>query len=221
MLCYCPRRVQLDDTVKVADVDAQLQRAGRNNHAVACFTEGTFRVATLLRTQRAVGDEGRYTLGPEISGHVFCPGTAIAKHEPLLTPMEDLQNPGSVLEIADEIDLNVCFRRWSPGGATITDSRVEGPDSQLSSFSGFPTVADSPIRCVSRSVMCRMRSRTASRCQPRSSPANAWISSTTIARTDPKKKNRSVRREINSASKLSGVVRRMSGGSASVLDFAA
>jgi hypothetical protein len=39
--------------------------------------------------------------------------------------------------------------------------------------------------------------------------------------TDPKKKGRSVRREINNASKLSGVVRRISGGSARVFAFAA
>ncbi len=44
---------------------------------------------------------------------------------------------------------------------------------------GFPIVADSPTRWRGRPAMRARRSRTASRCQPRSSPAKAWTSSMT------------------------------------------
>jgi hypothetical protein len=110
--CHRPRRIHLDDAVKVADVDPQLKSAGGNNDAVSCFTEGCFRVTTLFRAQRTVGDERGDALGPEIGGQLFRPGPAITEHEPLLSAMEALQDRGCVLEIADEVNCYVCFRGW-------------------------------------------------------------------------------------------------------------
>lgn len=74
-------------------------------------------------------------------------------------------------------------------GATTRAMRVPAPEpwSQVSRWSGLPTVADNPMRWIGRPVTLASRSRMASRCQPRSSAAKAWTSSTTTARTLPKR----------------------------------
>ena len=76
-------------------------------------------------------------------------------------------------------------------------------------------MADRPIRWMGRPVTRVSRSRTASRCQPRSSPANACTSSTTIARSPANSSPCSTLRLISIASSDSGVVSSMSGGSRS------
>ena len=61
--------------------------------------------------------------------------------------------------------------RWRAGSTCRCRSDPE--DSHSSISAGLPTVADRPIRWMSRPASRWMRERTDSRCQPRSSPAKA------------------------------------------------
>ncbi|CAB4836271.1 unannotated protein [freshwater metagenome] len=103
-----------------------------------------------------------------------------------------------------------------PSGETTSDRRVLEPFNQRSNDAGSPTVAERPILWMSRPVTRAIRSSTASRCQPRSSPPNAWISSTTTTRTLAKIRSCSTLREINITSSDSGVVSSTSGGSSRI-----
>lgn len=51
------RRVDLDDPVEVAHVDAEFEGAGRDDHAVTGLREGEFGTATLVERQRRVRQE--------------------------------------------------------------------------------------------------------------------------------------------------------------------
>jgi len=90
------------------------------------------------------------------------------------------------------------------------------PCSQSSRASAFPTVADSPTRCTGCPVSVVSRSSTASRCQPRSSPANACTSSMITARTSLIRARGSIVADTSIDPSDSGVVNKTSGRSRSI-----
>ncbi len=98
-------------------------------------------------------------------------------------------------------------------GAITRPGDVRPPCNQPSSSSGLPTVADIPTRCSFRPSNDSSRASTASRCQPRSSPAKAWTSSTTTACTPPSTSAASTLSDTSIDSSDSGVVSRTSGRS--------
>ena len=69
------RRVDLDHAVEVADVDAQLERAGGHDHAVPPLGEGAFGLMPLVEDQRAVRDERRDAPRPKVGGQSLDPRT--------------------------------------------------------------------------------------------------------------------------------------------------
>ena len=119
--------------------------------------------------------------------------------------------------------------RRRPGGGQLSDGspsrqvrrdnlcravcRAPSPAASPAAASGLPTVAERPTRWTGRPATRSSRSSTASRCQPRSSPANACTSSTTIARSPVKKARWSTLALTSIASSDSGVVSSMSGRS--------
>ena len=145
--------------------------------------EGVLGLPSLLLAQRAVRDEGRDAQLPQLGAKFFRSGPAVHEDQPLLAAVQPGDDDGRVLQRADVVQLDLGLRRCRPPRAgTRRGPPAHEPASQSMSSSGFPTVADSPIRCSSRPASRVMRSRTDSRCQPRSSPAKAWISSTITAR---------------------------------------
>src|SRR5690606_14284353 len=59
------RRIDLDHAVEVADVDAQLERARGDNHAVGTLCECRLCAQALLTAERAVGDERCDSVPPQ------------------------------------------------------------------------------------------------------------------------------------------------------------
>ena len=153
--------------------------------------------AAFVDRQRGVGQEGGRPRGARSaapsSSTVRRESQKTSRFSPAVQGGDDL---GGVVEGADVVELDLAravtgrsvgVGRTAPG-ATTCAGRLPAPDALQpgSSSSGLPTVADSPIRCMGRPASRVSRSSTASRCQPRSSPANACTSSTTTARTPAK-----------------------------------
>ena len=214
-------RVDLDDTVEVADVDAEFERRRGDDDAVPCLGERLLGAAPLVDRQRGVRDEGRDVSLSQGARELLDLASRLAEDEPLLAGVQQRDDLGRVGEGADVVERDVA-RRPSGAGHDVrgNDGRRAPvrprPLQPWSSSSGLPTVADSPMRWIGWPASFSSRSSTASRCQPRSSPAKAWTSSTTTARTLAKCSRGLTFVETSIASSDSGVVSRTSGGSARI-----
>ena len=81
------RCVDLDHVVQIPHVDPELERAGRDDHAVVCLGEGPLGVASLLEAQGRVRHEGLDLALAQKESELFHPCAAIAEHEALATAM--------------------------------------------------------------------------------------------------------------------------------------
>ena len=90
------RRVHLDHPVQVTDVDAQLERGGGHDHAVAALGERLLGAPPLVKRQRRVhqvrGDAARAQFRAE---HLDEP-LGVREHQPLLTPVQRRDDLGRV-----------------------------------------------------------------------------------------------------------------------------
>ena len=77
-------RVDLDDPVEVADVDAELQRAGRDDHAVAGLGERRLGPPALVERQRACETNVVDAARPQRGAELLDPRPAVAEDQPLL-----------------------------------------------------------------------------------------------------------------------------------------
>ena len=142
--------IDLDYPVQVAHVDAQLQDAGGHDHAVVPVGEGVFRLPALLLAERAVRDEGRDAQLLQPSAQFLRSGTAIDEDQPLLAAMQPGDDHGRVPQRADVVQLHLGLRAAALRRPEHDAIPLQEPASQSMSISGFPTVADRPIRCSSR-----------------------------------------------------------------------
>ncbi len=90
--CDGSRSVDLDDPVEVADVDAQLQRAGGDDHAVPGLGEGLLRSVPLIDRQRRMREERRHPEGTQRLTKLLDDLLRVAEHEPLLAPVQGGQH---------------------------------------------------------------------------------------------------------------------------------
>jgi hypothetical protein len=114
------RRVDLDDPVEIADVDAQLERARGDDDAVAGLGKRRLGAPPLVQPQRAVRDERRYT-GPSMTAAAF-----------FSVPTKSTDRSGGA--------------RDSRAGWMTRAGPEALPLNQASSSSGLPIVADNPTR---------------------------------------------------------------------------
>ena len=111
---------------------------------------------------------------PQEQGQLFDPGTAVAEDQPFLALVQRPDDLGGIGERAHVVDLDLGLLPVARQGLDdLPRLRSDPQDSHSSISAGFPTVADSPTRWMSRPASLWMRERTDSKCQPRSSPANA------------------------------------------------
>ena len=82
------RGVDLDDPVEVADVDAQLQRAGGHDDAVVPAGERLLGLPPLVQAQRAVRDERGDLQRPQLAAQLLDPRPAVAEDQPLLAAVQ-------------------------------------------------------------------------------------------------------------------------------------
>ncbi len=185
-------RVDLDDPVEVADVDAELQGAGGDDDAVARLGERLLGAAPLVDGRARRARRTSSTPAPAAAAPSSSTGCRESQKTSRFSPRcRAAMTVAALSRRADVVELDVAGRRRAgrrPHGQVGCDDRARPPPapepcSQSSSSSGLPTVADRPIRWTGRPASRLSRSSTASRCQPRSSPAKACTSSTTTART--------------------------------------
>ena len=113
--------------------------------------------------------------------------------------------------IASGLTLSSRLRAFAPSRLSLSSSprRCTPPRNRATSSSGR-CVADRPMRCSGRLVICSRRSSDSARCAPRLVGTSAWISSTMTVST---LRSASRAREVSSRNSDSGVVIRMSVGS--------
>jgi hypothetical protein len=97
---YGRRRVDLDDPVEVPDVDAQLKRRGRHDHAVATFAKGPLRGPPFAGPEGSVRNVGRDFPIPEGKSQLLGPGAAVDEDQTLLAAMQPRNDKGSVGQAA-------------------------------------------------------------------------------------------------------------------------
>ena len=121
---------------------------------------------------------------PQLGGELLDPRPAVAEDQPLLAPVQGRDDRGGVVQAADVVEHDLGLpARGPPGDGSRAAADRSRPRASASSSSSLPTVAERPIRWRSRPASRPIRWSSASRCQPRSSRAKAWTSSTTTART--------------------------------------
>ena len=144
----------------------------------------------------------------------------VAEDQPLLAGVQRGDDRGGVVQGADVVEFDVARRRYRSrrrGGRQVGSDDASGPSVPRPSpaaRSAALRVADGrrqPDPLQRRPIRRVSRSRTASRCQPRSSPAKACTSSTTTARRPAKNAPVVDVRLTSIASSDSGVVSRTSG----------
>ena len=211
------RGVDLDHAVEVADVDAQLQGAGGHDHAVAALGERPLGLPALVQAQRAVRDERRDAAASAARRRAARPAPGCRRRPAASRPGAGPRSPWRRCPGGRRSRAATSGGGSGTAGGRITRrGRSEPAESQASSSSSLPTVADRPIRWRSRPASRPIRCSSASRCQPRSSRAKAWTSSTTTARTPANSRSWRIEAETSITSSDSGVVSRQSGGSSRI-----
>ena len=105
-------RVDLDDPVEVADVDAELQGAGGDDDAVARLGERLLGAAALVGGQRGVGQEGRHARAPAAAAPSSSTGCRDSQKTSRFSPaVQRGDDRGGVVDRADVVELDVAGRR--------------------------------------------------------------------------------------------------------------
>jgi hypothetical protein len=116
------RRIDLDHSVEIANIQTELQGARGNNDAIVAAREGRLGLPALLLAQRAMRDEGASSQSPELDRELLHLASGIREDEPLFAPMEPRQHVSRVFQAFDVIELDVGVNIW----------RCAGPDQRLS-----------------------------------------------------------------------------------------
>jgi hypothetical protein len=91
------RRVDLDHTIKVTDVDPQLERTCGDDNAVASLSERLLCLATLLDPERAVGNEGADAVRAKLLAQLLYLAPTVTEDEALLPAVQPRNDHGRVL----------------------------------------------------------------------------------------------------------------------------
>ncbi len=175
------RRVDLDDAVQVADVDAEFEGGRGDDDAVARLRERLFRAAPFVEERDAWE---RKVVTPRARS--AAPSCSTIRRESQKTRRFSPRCSAEITLAAFSTEPTWSSSTWGSGTGPASGRRpgVGGaspiPGARSAGRRGcrrWPTG-----RCAGGPSATRVsRSRTAIRCQPRSSPANACTSSTTTA----------------------------------------
>ena len=217
------RRADQAGQLDGADVDAQLQRRGRDDDAQVAFLQALLRAVPALAREAAVVRRDRVLAEPlaQVQRHALDQAPRVDEDQRRLVLAR--QRRDAVVELAPLLvgahGAELVLGAPSPpdrgrGADRRRRSRAAGgrPTSRRAATSSGRTVADSPIRCEPSpgATSASSRSSDSARCAPRLSAATAWISSTITVRT-----SRSARRPDSDVSRMnsdSGVVTSTCGG---------
>jgi len=193
------------DLVEIADVDAKLERGGAHDAGIGSSMKAVLGVLALLFGDSAVMHEH-----VDIDAtHVLCDrlgrGARLAK-EQAFSPLGNLRSIVGDIAMLSRLVMRICRRPGFLGGSITWPERHEEPCSHARIAAGLPTVALSPIRCTSCLETLASRSMTLIKCAPRSVPATACTSSTTIVRRSENSATSLTRRDTSMTSSDSGVV---------------
>ena len=220
------RRAELADQVDGADVDAELERRGRDDRAQLAVLEAVARPRAAARRDRLpwCASTAPRRAAPRGVRHAL--GQAPRVHEDERRPVRADQRGDPVVDLAPHllagdraelVDRHLDARSSRAPVAGVDDAAAAGatpgeePRRPPRSAAGSPTgrCAADAVRPPSR-TRSSSRSSDSARCAPRLSSATAWISSTITVRT-PRQGAR-LRSAVSRMNSDSGVVTRMCGG---------
>src|SRR4051794_38849266 len=99
--------IDLDDSVEIADIEAQFKRARRHDDAVLLLSESMFRRSALLDTERTVRNECLNLPFPEKQGQLFHSRPAIAEYQTLLSPVQQRDDLGCIFQRVNVVELHL------------------------------------------------------------------------------------------------------------------
>ncbi len=105
-------RIDLDDPVQITDVQAQLERARGDDHAVLPLGKRPLGLPSSIGRKRGVRDEGVHSVRAQRLSEILDTAAAVAEHEPLLAPVQLADDGSRIVQRAHVVDGEIDFRRW-------------------------------------------------------------------------------------------------------------